>query len=113
MRRFAPRLVALEDRLTPVAFGSFFDAATGANARSVAAGDLTGDGRPDLAVPNVDGITVFENVNGTSLTKLTDIGGAGGTDRVQIADLDGDGNNDIIASGFEAYAVYIIRGRGG
>ena len=112
MRRFAPRLVALEPRLTPVAFGSFFDAATGANAQSVAAGDLTGDGRPDLAVPNVDGITVFQNVNGTSLTKLTDIGGADGADRVQIADLDGDGNNDIIASGFEAYAVYIIRGRG-
>jgi hypothetical protein len=76
---------------------------------TVAVGDLNGDGRPDLAIATNVGPTlgVLLNTGGGTFAPLAsvldgDAGDAGGGSDyayLAIADLDGDGKNDIVTSG--------------
>lgn len=70
----------------------------------VAVGDVDGDGLPDLYLARVDGPNSlyrnlgnwrFEDVTAASGTGLDDLDGTG----VTLADLDGDGDLDLLAAG--------------
>jgi len=80
--------------------------ATAADAWGVATADLNGDGLPDFVVGNIAsdpnvGVTVFlsnaSNPN-TSLQLGVNYGSGGNLEFVALADIDGDGNPDIIGS---------------
>jgi len=82
--------------------------------KGLASGDLNQDGAPDLAVSNLDGtVTVFLNQGGefaapihlrTETTTLRD---------VLIADLTGDGRNDIAAASLLDGSVIVFAAKGG
>ncbi len=62
---------------------------------SIAAGDLNGDGKPDLAAANDGGVTVvFNNGNGTFLSPISFATGTGPV-WVALGDLNGDGKTDL------------------
>lgn len=82
---------------------------------SVAAGDLTGDGRIDLLVTRRDGVTVLVG-DGTGRFGRR-IGAAAGKNPVDVAlgDLDGDGDLDAAVANHETDYVTLLSndGRGG
>jgi gliding motility-associated-like protein len=88
---------------------------TGEYPRSIFAADLDGDLKPDLAVSNhvTPAISLFLNnsapgaINFTPQTDLT-IGGRG--EQINVADIDGDGKKDILASVlFGGGGVHVFR----
>jgi hypothetical protein len=82
---------------------------TGHGPFAAAAGDLDGDGAPDIAVTNKfeDTLTIFASAAGTPLTLPT----GGGPTPIDLADLDGDGRLDVVvADGFSNdVLVYLSR----
>lgn len=82
-----------------ISFSKSGELGTGANPRSVALGDLNGDGRPELIVVNAvsNSISVFENksVNGVANFNRFDIGTNGFPIYATVADFDNDGKPDI------------------
>jgi len=68
----------------------------------LAAGDVTGDGRPDLVVVQEGSVHVLENFFGTALREVTTevlSGPVVGVTCVGLFDVDGDGDLDLIAGG--------------
>ena len=83
-------------------FKSKVDYATGKNPRSVALGNLNGDGNRSMAVVNSDdnSISLFRgNADGTFNPKV-DFATGGGPWPVIVADLNGDGKDDMIVANF-------------
>ena len=80
--------------------------ATGTFPDSVAIGDLDGDGNPDLALADTGdgGITVLlgDGSGGFSPSPNSPVGVGASVGSVVIADLDGDGNLDLVARGVDA-----------
>mgnify|MGYP002336085365 CR=1 FL=1 len=74
----------------------------------LAAGDIDGDGRADVAVPTDHGVKVVLQRNGTLGPALDTA--LPGTRRVLLADLDSDGRLDLVASGTSGVAW--LRGNG-
>ena len=78
-------------------------------------GDLDHDGRPDLVVPagDSDGVYVFRNSGGSSIqwstTRLGDRAGMNWANIVRLADLDLDGQLDILATDWGKKAVFWTR----
>src|SRR5262245_5010275 len=57
-KRYWPRLEALEERLNPALFAPAVNYTVGNGPISVAEGDFNRDGKPDLAVANLDSNSV-------------------------------------------------------
>lgn len=89
--------------------------AAGTNPRTVTVGDLDGDSLQDVVVANESGamISVLRNTSvvGTiSFAAKQDLSvGTGNVSSVELADIDGDGKLDIIASVFTSNKVSIFR----
>jgi hypothetical protein len=100
-------------------FGARSDFATGAAPNSVAIGDLNGDGKPDLVVGTSEPDAVF----GKDISVLLGTGNgsfgdamntrAGSSPRAAtIADLNGDGNLDVIVGSTLAGSIVVLSGDG-
>ncbi len=99
-------------------FTTKVDFATAALPMGVAIADLDGDGKPELAVANVNGnsVSVFKNtcVAGTIdinsfAAKIDFISGPNGTTGLAIGDLDDDGKPDIAVSNYYSNTVSILK----
>ena len=89
--------------ITASSFAAKVDFTTGTNPYSVAIGDLDGDGKPDLAVPNYfsNSVSVFRNtsttgtISASSFAAKVDFSTGTNPTNVAIGDLDGDGKPDL------------------
>jgi hypothetical protein len=98
--------------------GSFharLDYLTGSEPYSVAIGDLSGDGKPDLATANARANTVSVLVNGGDGTLLPkrDYRAGRGSRSVAIGDLNGDGKVDLATANEDVGTVSVLANRGG
>jgi hypothetical protein len=96
----------------PLNSGSFephVDLLAGGSQENTAAGDLDGDGRLDLVVPNSESLTIsiYRNtgtagvIDGNSLQSSAELETAGTPMAVAIGDVDGDGKLDIVVANRE------------
>ncbi|MFV5703336.1 choice-of-anchor tandem repeat GloVer-containing protein [Flavobacterium sp. XS2P12] len=100
-------------------FAAKVDFATGSQPYSVAIGDLDGDGKPDLAVPNINSNTVsiyrntitLGNIGLDSFAAKVDFNTGLLPASAAIGDLDGDGMSDLAVanSGSAPYTVSVFR----
>ncbi len=98
----------------PVAFAAEQTFATGDQSRSVAIGDLTGDGKSDLVVTNElsDSVSVLlGNGNGTFQAQQTFAAGDSAKS-VALGDLTGDGKTDIVVANELGNTVSVLLGNG-
>lgn len=87
----------------------------GSGQRSVAAGDLNGDGRPDLVVTNYSAnlLTILFNSGGGRFTGTPlQLAAGSGPDVVGLADFNGDGKLDIAVSNDQSGSVSEWLGNG-
>ena len=79
--------------------------------RSFALGDLNADGRNDVVVSDYSNFTLqvfLQNSTGTLNAPITIPPGAGGLPAgIKIADIDGDGRNDLVADAGQNVLVYL------
>ena len=83
---------------------------TGLAPALLAAGDLDGDGKPDLVVPNTQELTISVLMNrgdGTFLPRFS-YGGGTAPSSAAIADFNGDGKGDIAVSNFVSNDVTVL-----
>jgi hypothetical protein len=111
-------LLLFLQRHAPAAAGSFAPAVvlpTGAPAVAVAAGDLTGSGRPDLVAATDDGRAVVLLHDATPGTFLPGVSYPAGLYpiAIEIADLDGDGNPDLLMADASGALLVMTQRAGG
>ncbi|MEI6327492.1 MAG: VCBS repeat-containing protein, partial [Candidatus Roizmanbacteria bacterium] len=95
-------------------FAAKADYGTGTSPRSVAIGDLNGDGKADLAVANQDSATVsvfLNNGNGTFAAKADYVAGTSPRS-VAIGDLNGDGKADLVVASQESTTISVFLNNG-
>ena len=88
--------------------------AVGSYPYSISIGDFNGDGKLDLAIPNVSSNTVsvlLGNGDGTfQAQKTTAVGGE--PDYIAVGDFNGDGKLDMAVTNFTTSNLYILLGNG-
>ena len=109
------RNTATSGSIVPGSFAAEVDFLTGANPRSVALGDLDGDGKPDLAVANSGSntVSVLRNTatsgsisTGSFAAKVNFTTGTT-PNSVAIGDLDGDGKPDLAVASVVSNTVSV------
>ena len=103
--------------ITAGSFAAKVDFATGTNPESVAIGDLDGDGKPDLALPNYNSntVSVFRNtstsgsISTSSFAAKVDFAMGASPASVAIGDLDGDGKPDLAVANQTSATVSVLR----
>jgi hypothetical protein len=100
-----------------ISFAAKVDFTTGTNPRSVAVGDLDGDGKTDLTVANASSATVsiFKNTgSGGIIAFAPKVDFVTGTIPygISIGDLDGDGKKDLAIANYGPATVSILRNIG-
>ena len=99
------KMSVLRNTSTPgtISFEAQVDFSTASGPRSLAIGDMDGDGKPDVAIANwgAGTISVFRNTStvGTiSFATRTDLLAGSSPFGISFADIDGDGNVDLVTS---------------
>ena len=93
------------------AYGGKVDIATGSSPYSVAAGDLNGDGRLDLAVVNQGSNTVsvlLRNAGNTGYAAKSDFGTGSGPSSVAMGDVNRDGRVDLVVTNYFDNTVSVL-----
>lgn len=98
-------------------FGAKVDYSTGTVPQGVCIGDIDGDGKPDVVTADSSAgtISVLQNtassgsVSPTSLASKVDFAAGSSTQDVVLADLDGDGKIDVVASNAGSNTVSVFR----
>jgi hypothetical protein len=98
-----------------ISFAAKIDSVTGLGSTGVTAGDLNGDGKPDLVVASGNSafVSIFRNT-GNSLDTISfaakkDLSTNGRPDQIVLTDIDGDGKRDMIVSDFGGARISIFR----
>ncbi|TRX37771.1 FG-GAP-like repeat-containing protein [Flavobacterium restrictum] len=110
------RNTASSGTISTSSFDAKVDFATGTYPRSVAIGDLDGDGKPDLATANYSGsVSILRNiatsgsiVSGSFAPKV-DIIAVSSLNSLAIGDLDGDGKPDLAVTSLSSNVVSVFR----
>ncbi len=97
-----------------VSFAAKVDYTSGTSPDGIAAGDIDGDGKPEIAVTNntSNTISIFRNTGsaGTiSFAAKADFVAGAGTHGLSISDLDGDGMLDIAAANHTDNSISIFK----
>jgi hypothetical protein len=94
--------------------GSFASAqsiAAGCEAEAIAAGDLDGDGKLDLAVAGgVSDVVILRNQGGGVFEAAGRLAGPAGPTSLSAADLDSDGRMDLTVAGSKSNEVKVLWG---
>ena len=108
-------LFASQSVFAQVSFSPQTNFPTGNEPLSVAAGDLNGDGKPDLVVVNQSSNTVSVFLNTTppgattpSFSAKTDFATGANPYAVAIGDLNGDGKSDIVVANHNSNTVSVF-----
>ncbi|MFD2163133.1 FG-GAP-like repeat-containing protein [Paradesertivirga mongoliensis] len=97
-----------------IAFSARREFATGGNSRSVAIGDLDGDGKQDVAIANYGSpgmVAVFRNTGGPgniSFAPAVNFHTGPGTAFVTISDINKDGKQDLVTANQNNHTVSIL-----
>jgi gliding motility-associated-like protein len=111
------RNTATSGAITASSFAAPVTFATGSQPRSVAMGDLDGDGKPDLVLANNGNqtLSVLRNtatsgvINSSSFAAQVAFGTGANPFSVAIGDLDGDGKPDLAVANASGNTVSVLR----
>ena len=111
------RNTSMPNEINAASFAAPISFATGAEPYAVAAGDMDGDGKPEIVVANhgANTVSVLRNtanagiINATSFANSIEFGTGAEPFSVTIGDADGDGKPDILTPNASSSTVTVLR----